>query len=135
MRILPIVLCLVSVLFAADCYSAQFFSDAPPSFESEEELEAWAKKQYGYRDGRMKRFEAGEAYIVLVLTDRGSAYTLWHVDVFSRHKDSKRLKTQLSWDVNRHQIDVELKNDRLIFTSEKKEVLILPVSTLDTVGG
>jgi hypothetical protein len=58
-----------------------------------------------------------------------------HIPFFERHKDSKRLKTQLSWDVNRHQIDVELKNDRLIFTSEKKEVLILPVSTLDTAGG
>lgn len=135
MRILPLVLCLVSVLFAANCCSAGVFTTAPQSFESEEELEAWAKQQYGYRDGRIKRLEAGDARIVLVFTDQGSAYTLWHVDVFSRHKNSKRLKTQLSWDVNRHQIDVELKNDRLIFTSEKKEVLILPVLTLDTEGG
>lgn len=135
MRILLMVLCLASVHFAANCYSAQFFTDAPPSFESEDELEAWAKKQWGYRDGRIKRLEAGDAHIVLVFTNRGSAVTLWHVDVFSRHKDSKRLKAQLSWDSNRHEIDFELKNDRLIFTSEKKEVLILPVSTLDTVGG
>lgn len=135
MRIFPLVLCLAFALFAARFCSAGVFTTAPQGFESEEELEGWAKKQWGYRDGRMKRLEAGDARIVLVFTNRGSAYTLWHVDVFSRHKDSKRLKMQLSWDSNRHEIDFELKNDRLIFTSEKKEVLILPVSTLDTAGG
>lgn len=135
MRILWMLLCIASVHLAADRCSATDFTTAPQSFENEEELEAWAKKQYGFTPGSIQRFESGDVRILLVFTNRGSAYTLWHVDVLTRHKGSKQIATHLSWDSRRHQLSGELIDGRLVFTSDKKELLAIPVSTLGNVGG